>query len=1605
MPATEKKQDLPQGSILNTLLDATGDLDTAEALQKCLPASLLKASTATLADIDQTARDLHDIQLKVDKDLAGLKPLHSFCINALNEALQRKWPAKYDVEQDLLSMPGDPCGCPPSSVKDGIETIKHSTQSLLQGAMQNFSEDEEGADAFPDGSVVRVKAAPGGVKDLTPAAFAAFCRELDLGRQYQEHFQQVFGLRDEDGKVVATSSMTRDIASMKKLLLQFDTHLASLKGHITPAGLRMLQDLIKAEGVVSAKSLRYGGRTMIMQGLEVMDACVWGVVVFSARSVEQYPDEWCLVYMAGEPDRPLYEYSSFSAFKRYLTQQLQLKPFQEYFAQSLDEDAKADFFKSFSDTQKLGTVRQLSITTPLFEFMVQSHVGKLQLDARKLAVPTADIDEDVRQKRLLDFLQMGVTVASVAGLFVPVLGQLMMGVAVGQLLGEVYEGVEDWRRGDHQQALSHLLSVAENIALMAAFAGGQKALGALGRKLVRSHPEFFGQFTAILNRAGKPRLWKPDLSVYERSLPAGLTVADGSTEFYRIGDKTLGRVDHRFLAGSHDSETNVWRLEHASRAQAYSPELTRHVEGGWQLPDERTEEWAGSAYPLKRIDPHLSEFVDTDLDMMRRLSDTSYETLHRVFSDNLSLPVRLRDTVERVRIGRQLSELARELQSGEIHSGQSVEEQLHALPKLPGWPTDRYIEVMRAEGSVKAAYPPTRVADDQLCVEVDEDQLAQGQLLQTVIDGLYPHEVDTLLGSKVAQGAQESALAKKLGTALEADHRAVFEHMYRRYDQSEAADVLTLRAVYAGLPQRVAQTLIDRAPSVERLSLRSADRVPLRLGQQASEQLARVRLDRALTGLHWPWIATADTDKLAIQLLSRLRGWEAGLRLVMRDKTLTGPVLEAIGAETATAADTCSLVKSGAGYEAFGGDGKSLGKVAAGPDALYTAVLKALPARQRIAVGFADPSPAEAARLRSQLLDAALAEREASAQTLVSGKFTERLVEPACIQGDQPPAINHPRALLRKVRKLYPRLSEIEAGQLLDELGDDPLSRATRVRALRQDLLKLRDALFAWSEDEAAMRALGGDWGEMRHGRKTVAEMIEEAFRRISVAENDQGESVCALNLDKMRVGKLPTLPPGVSFDHIERLSLREMEQGDDVVYFLKAFKQLESLELDHNKITRLPEVLSHMPRLGRLSLANNQLRLTEQTLVKLNGLRTLHHLNLNANPLGATPDIGSMVKLRQLLLRETGLTELPKGLELPAHLDWINLSDNQIKELPLWLFRTSRRFSQSVDLSRNPLSRTSATHLETYRKNYGVGMGYLADDIARLDEQKARSLWFTETAGEVGATRERIWTAFKEEPRAEALFHLLAVLGDTAGGTKGSADLQRRVWTVLEAAETDAGLCDQLLDIAANRMICTDSAAVNFSHLEVAVEVNRLTNAASGEITAKPLLKLLRGLFRLDQLNAIAEEHAAKVKADALEVNLAFRIGLAETMDLPGQPRHMLFSEQAKVTAADLEAAKSRVSAAELSPELLKFMLRQPFWSDYLKRTFPRQFSPIDEKFAAKLEREFEGATKLSSADYLSKVDAIKLDREQAEEAVLQRLTDDAVRLADLGICMMPEA
>ncbi len=62
----------------------------------------------------------------------------------------------------------------------------------------------------------------------------------------------------------------------------------------------------------------------------------------------------------------------------------------------------------------------------------------------------------------------GLDVLNLAGLFIPVVGGLLLGQLVAQTLSEVFEGVQDWSRGHQHEALEHMLGVAEILAGTAA---------------------------------------------------------------------------------------------------------------------------------------------------------------------------------------------------------------------------------------------------------------------------------------------------------------------------------------------------------------------------------------------------------------------------------------------------------------------------------------------------------------------------------------------------------------------------------------------------------------------------------------------------------------------------------------------------------------------------------------------------------------------------------------------------------------------------------------------------------------------------------------------------------------------------------------------------------------------------------------------------------------------------------------------------------------------------------------------------------------------------------------------------------------------------------
>jgi hypothetical protein len=581
--------------------------------------------------------------------------------------------------------------------------------------------------------------------------------------------------------------------------------------------------------------------------------------------------------------------------------------------------------------------------------------------------------------------------------------------------------------------------------------------------------------------------------------------------------------------------------------------------------------------------------------------------------------------------------------------------------------------------------------------------------------------------------------------------------------------------------------------------------------------------------------------------------------------------------------------------------------------------------------------------------------------------------------------------------------TDAQVSTFLNEAGSTHTLRANRIKALEQQLKTLRKALHVWRDNEVDMAKLSGRLDDIRVSRRQVANAIENCWRRITPPLRLGYQSSTTLKLERNPAGQLPTLTEQ-DVAHVRSLYIRDMEAGDELAYFLKPFKGLVHLELDGNKLTRLPEALSHMPNLQRLSLDRNQISLTEHTLHKLADMTELRMLSLSDNRLGATPDVRKLFSLHSLGLSNTHATELPLGLNRLPYLDMVNLRGNEIRELPNWLFEAPAQFAEVVNLRLNPLSEASQTKLQAYRDRTGQGMGYLDNDTAVIDELKARELWMAKSYEENYASRNRAWQALKNEPDSAGFFGLLAEVGGSADSRYVREDLNRRVWSVIEAAQADPALCERLL-VMAEKSSCGDSAALIFSNLELTVELDSMVRqSANAHDEAAQLLRLGRSQFNQDYIAKIAQEHLkskaeAKINLEPTEVELAFRTGLADRLDLIGQPRHMRYASIAGVTTANLDAAYNRVVAANLSSERATDLCRREFWVNFLRTHHGKQFNDLAEPFHKRMQKAFESEARLGSK-YLPQIDAIKVEMQNAETELLEKLTKAAIQAEETKSC-----
>ncbi|BDC34158.1 hypothetical protein Noda2021_01160 [Candidatus Dependentiae bacterium Noda2021] len=101
------------------------------------------------------------------------------------------------------------------------------------------------------------------------------------------------------------------------------------------------------------------------------------------------------------------------------------------------------------------------------------------------------------------------------------------------------------------------------------------------------------------------------------------------------------------------------------------------------------------------------------------------------------------------------------------------------------------------------------------------------------------------------------------------------------------------------------------------------------------------------------------------------------------------------------------------------------------------------------------------------------------------------------------------------------------------------------------------------------------------------------------------------------------------------------------------------SLNLSHNKITKLPNTLTRFNSVVELDLSHNKIQLLPQNL---GAMKRLHTLMLSANPLNELPvEIGKCTALENLTVNLTPLRDLPDSIVFLTALTNLQLLDNSM--------------------------------------------------------------------------------------------------------------------------------------------------------------------------------------------------------------------------------------------------------------------------------------------------------------------------------------------------------
>lgn len=815
----------------------------------------------------------------------------------------------------------------------------------------------------------------------------------------------------------------------------------------------------------------------------------------------------------------------------------------------------------------------------------------------------------------------------------------------------------------------------------------------------------------------------------------------------------------------------------------------------------------------------------------------------------------------------------------------------------------------------------------------------------------------------------------------------LMSHLTHRLAMSPEA--AAIQRDFPGLPDAYAEGVIANGTAEQCERLLAQGRLDLGLAEKARLALQEARACRALQGLYLENAYHPDLASLVFGLLRKEPAWPMAHNVQVREASPTGRVLAQLYPVTDPASVKVLVWEHGqmSVYEG----GKPVPQDVPGACGLLERLWQLLPEDQRSRLGWSTTDGVKALR---EGLQARIPAQRRAVQELMGMQVSQPTFRPPARLPDHRygyllsgrGSVNHlaERTLQDRVRSLYPGFSAQQLELYLQVLEEQPGSPFTHLLELEGQYSRLDLALEQWT-------ALPADAANVAL-RRRVSDQLRRCWRFQGHAGRRQtnGDPGMLLSLSDIGAGELPDLSAVEGFGHVSEVVLANMRLGEVPERFLRPFHGITTLNLDNNALTRLPSGLSQLRELQELTISRNSLHLDDAGLEVLAGMPRLSVLDLSDNSIGHfTIAMDRLPRLRQLGLRRVGLTQVPVHLERAVSLEYVDLRDNHIGELPLPLRAQRNHWRSRLALTGNPLP-------ALYRDLWIDASRTSESEVSADGDAFHLSRWVERLSPAQQDARTAQWNRLVDESGSGDFFTLIGELTDTSDFRLARDDLEARVWAMLDRIESNTALREQTFALASEPRTCVDSVISSFGLLEIRL-LSASVEAAAGEHAEGELLSLARRFFRLDQVEAYARQDMSSretrgEEVDQIEVSLAYRVGLARALELPGQATTMQFRTIAGVTEEHLNAAEAAVRAAEASDDLAMDISERGFWFDHLQRQYRSAFDVLCEPFVQQMEALYAGRESLTDAQYDTQARAIAKACDEAVKAKALELTRQAL-------------